>query len=65
MTISAIERELLFREAVARLCREHGAELQVATNGKPYGLASPVLLVSMMSVYDGDVRVKDYTEFEW
>lgn len=59
------DREQAFREAIAVVCREHGAELNVTDDGRPYGMHSGVLIVSMASVYDGDRLVKEFCEFDW
>lgn len=63
--ITSIEREKLFRDAIAEVCLLHGAELEVTDDGKNYGMQSGVLRVTMKSVWDGDKLVKDFCEFNW
>lgn len=47
------------------LMKIHGAELQLTDDGKPYGLHSPRILLSLDGEYtkDGDV-IAEYGEFE-
>lgn len=61
----ARNREQAFRDAILAVCREHGAELEVTDDGKSYGMHSPILLVTMASVYEGDRLVKDFVQFNW
>jgi hypothetical protein len=64
-TQSAAEREFLLRNAINAVCQDHGAELEVTDDGKPYGLHSGVLRITMQSVFEGDECVKEFCEFEW
>ena len=63
--VGPVDREKAFREAVAKLCEEHGAELEVKDDGRPYGMHNGVLTVTMISVWAGDRLVKDFCEFNW
>jgi len=63
--VGPVDRERAFREAVAKLCDEHGAKLEVKDDGRPYGMHNGVLTVTMISVWDGDRLVKDFCEFNW
>lgn len=58
-------RETAFRDAIAAVCREHGAELEVTDDGKPYGMQQGILRVSMPSVFDGEKCVQAFCEFDW
>lgn len=60
------ERERLFREAIAKVCTEHGAEMEITDDGKPYGMASPILRVTFETKRDeNDEIVADFFSFEW
>lgn len=59
------EREQAFRAAIAAVCKEHGAELEVTDDGESYGMHTGVLRVTMVSVWDDDRLVKDFCEFNW
>lgn len=64
--MNAKEREAEFRAALDELCKKHGAELTLTDNGKPYGMASPVLLISIDGEYDKDGNtLKEFCQFEW
>lgn len=63
--VSASDREKAFRDAIADVCLVHGAELQVTDDGKSYGMHNGVLRVTMMSVWNDDVLMNDFCEFDW
>lgn len=63
--ITSAEREKAFREAILKVCAEHGAEIEITDDGKPYGMHKAILMISMPSVWDGDRLVKDFCEFSW
>lgn len=58
------DREQEFRDDLRALLAKHNAELEITDDGKPYGMATPIVRVSMESVYEGDKLVKDFCEFE-
>lgn len=64
--MNAKEREAAFRAALDELCKKHGAELELTDDGKPYGMHSPVLFISMVGEYDKDGNtIKEYCNFDW
>lgn len=63
--VTAEAREKAFRDAFARLCKEHGAEIEVTDDGKPNGMHRGVLRVTMQSVFEGDECVQEFCEFDW
>jgi len=59
------EREAAFRAALQALLEEHGAEIEVTDDGRPYGMQSGVCLVTLMGQYDKDGEtIAEYTEFQ-
>lgn len=62
-TQSSAERERAFRDALKTLCEQHGAEIEITDDGRPYGMQSGALIVTMQPVYEGDECVKEFCEF--
>lgn len=63
--VTAAAREAAFRKAIEDVCLEHGAELYVTDDGKPYGMANGVLEVTMPAIYDGDNLTMERHTFNW
>lgn len=61
--ISPEEREQAFRDALSKLLEEHGAEMKITDDGKPWGRHSGVVEIYMPTVWENDIVVKEYTEF--
>ncbi|MDP1709176.1 MAG: hypothetical protein Q8L89_08970 [Gammaproteobacteria bacterium] len=61
---TAKEREEAFRRDLAELLAKHKAELNIADDGKSYGMHSGIAEVTMMSEWDeAGNQTADYTEF--
>lgn len=61
---TAKQREQDFRKEIQELCDRHGAEIEASDDGEPYGLASPLIRVSMESIYEEDEYVAEFVEFD-
>ncbi len=63
---NAFERETDFRKDLESLLKKHGAELEITDDGKPYGMSSPIVIISMVRKYDweNDNLDCDFCEFE-
>lgn len=61
---TAQQREQGFRRELQELCDRHGAEIEASDDGAPYGLASPIIRVSMSSIYEKDEQVAEFVEFQ-
>ncbi len=64
--VTAEEREKDFLAKLEKLLIETGAELQVKDDGRPYGMHSGIVEITMNSIYDyeKDRLEKDFCEFE-
>lgn len=61
---TAKEREAAFRAALAILLTEHGAELHITDDGKPYGMHTAIVQISMSNRWDATGnQTHEYTEF--
>ena len=63
--VTAAEREAAFRLAIAAVCKEHGATFDITDDGRPYGMHSAILHVTMMSVWNDGELVKAFCSFKW
>lgn len=61
---TAKQREQDFRKELQELCDKHGAEIEADDDGKPYGLASAIIRVSMASIYENNEYVAEFVEFQ-
>ena len=62
---TAKEREAAFRRDLAELLKKHEAEIEVADDGKPYGMHSGIAIVSMDSKWDEHGNQTDeFVEFK-
>lgn len=60
--LTSYQREAEFRIALARLLRDHGAEMEIADGNERY--SAPVCTITMESRYDVDGElIQDFTEF--
>lgn len=59
------EREKAFREAIARVCTEFKAEIQITDDGKPYGMHSPIMRVTFDTIVENDEIVSDFFSFDY
>jgi len=63
--ITAKERERQFRENLMDIIKKHGAEIIITDDGKPYGMQSGVVVISMCAKYDDDGnQLLEFTEFQ-
>mgnify|MGYP000267042383 CR=1 FL=1 len=60
-------REKQFRDAIQEILDRFEAELVITDDGKPYGLANPILRVEMPGNYDKETGdcIDEYTSFNW
>lgn len=63
--MTAKEREKSFRAALEALCEEHGAEMTLTDDGKPWGMHSPILEIHMPAVWENNEVVKEFTSFNY
>lgn len=62
---TAEQRKTEFLQDLNQLCAKHKCELSLSDNGKPYGLHSPIIVLSFDGVYDENFNpVDEFGEFE-
>ena len=62
--ITAKERERQFRENLMDVIKKHGAQMVITDDGKPYGMQSGVVVITMCAKWDDDGnQISEYTEF--
>lgn len=60
------QREQAFRDAIAKVCAEFNAEIQITDDGKPYGMHSPIMSVTMDTIRNSDDEIiVDFFSFVW
>lgn len=58
------EREEEFRLELNDLLAKHKAELEISSEGKPYGKHIGIAVITMMPVYDeNETQTAEYTDF--
>lgn len=62
---TAEQRKRDFLKDLAELMKIHGAEMQLTDDGKPYGMHSPLVIVSFSAEYSTDGEtLAEFGEFE-
>ena len=63
---TAAEREAEFRADLDALLKRHSAEIDITDDGKPWGMHSGVVRISMGSKYTDDYLtcLAEYAEFQ-
>ena len=62
---TAKEREAAFRADLAELLNKHHAALDITDDGKPYGMHTAIVEITMPSEWDDDGGViSEYADFE-
>ncbi len=61
---TAAEREAAFRKEFDELCKKHNAEVVITDDGKPWGMHSPLVEITMEGQWNSDNEtIAEFTLF--
>ncbi len=61
---TAEQRKTEFLQDLRQLCFRHRCELALSDDGKPYGMHSPIMVLSFDGVYSDNETIEEFGCFE-
>ena len=61
---TAAQRKEEFLAELQQLCYKHRCEIMLSDDHRPYGMHSPIVVLSFDGVYDGWDTIEEFGEFE-